>query len=125
MTGTEALKMGEKKMEQASQEEWKAIEPGVWKPDQKEDSINGLLINKEPKTNDLGARYSIENVNGTFLVWGSAILDDRMQYVKVGSKVRITYKGKTSNKKGQDVNLFKVEVAIPSLTPTVQTEPAS
>jgi len=28
-----------------------------------------------------------------FLVWGSAVIDDRMQYVKIGQKVRITFEG--------------------------------
>ena len=34
-----------------------------------------------------------------------------MQYVAVGSKVRITYNGKTRNKRNQEVNLFRVEIA--------------
>jgi len=38
-------------------------------------------------------------------------LDDSMQYVKIGQKIRITFEGKTKNKRNQDVNLFKVEVA--------------
>ena len=46
-----------------------------------------------------------------FFVWGTAVLDDRMKYVKIGQKVRITFGGKTTNKRGQTVNLFKVEVA--------------
>jgi len=46
-----------------------------------------------------------------FLIWGSAVLDDRMQYAKIGDKIRITFNGKTKNKRNQDVNLFRVEVA--------------
>ena len=38
-------------------------------------------------------------------------IDDSMQYVKIGQKIRITFEGKTKNKRNQDVNLFKVEVA--------------
>tara|TARA_Y100000310_G_scaffold105453_1_gene103925 strand:- start:113 stop:445 length:333 start_codon:yes stop_codon:yes gene_type:complete len=95
---------------------WKNIEPAVWKPQNEGDSIEGVLVNEEPKTQDLSAMYSIENAEGQVLVWGSAVLDDRMQYVNVGSKVRITFKGMTKNKKGQNVKLFKVE------TQTVQKE---
>ncbi|MFO8090841.1 MAG: hypothetical protein R6U13_13455, partial [Desulfatiglandaceae bacterium] len=57
------------------------------------------------------ARYYIENQDGMFLVWGSAVIDDRMQYVKIGQKVRVTFERHTKNKKNQQVNLFKVEVA--------------
>jgi hypothetical protein len=46
-----------------------------------------------------------------FLIWGSAVIDDRMQYIKIGQKVRVTFEGHTKNKKNQQVNLFKVEVA--------------
>lgn len=94
-------------------DEWKTIEPGVWKPEQVGDHIIGVLLNKAPKDEQSGlsARYYIENPEGTFFVWGSAVIDDRMQYVKVGQKVRITFEGKTKNKRNQDVNLYTVEVS--------------
>ena len=92
---------------------WKTIEPGVWKPEEEGDHIIGVLVNKEPKDEQAGvsARYYLENKEGMSFVWGCAVLDNRMQYVKVGDMVRITYEGKTKNKRNQDVNLFKVEVA--------------
>ena len=94
-------------------DEWKTIEPGVWKPEKDGDNIIGVLINKEPKDEQTGfsARYYLENEKGMFFVWGSTVLDDRMQYVKVGQKVKITFEGKTKNKRGQNVNLFRVDVA--------------
>jgi len=94
-------------------DKWKTIEPGIWKPVKEGENIIGVLINKEPRDEQAGlsAKYYLENENGTWLVWGSAVLDDRMQYVKVGSKVKIIYEGKTKNKKNQDVNLFKIQVA--------------
>jgi len=39
------------------------------------------------------------------------VLDDRMQYVKVGQEVRITYKGQTKNQRNQAVNLYEIAVA--------------
>ena len=94
-------------------DEWKTIQPTVWKPVDVGDNIIGMLVNKEPKDENSGisAKYYIENERGTFFAWGSTVLDDRMQYVKVGQKIRITFEGKTKNKRGQDVNLFKVEVS--------------
>ena len=50
-------------------------------------------------------------MEGMFFVWGCAVLDDRMQYVKVGNKVRITFEGETTNKRNQKVNLYRVDVA--------------
>jgi len=92
---------------------WKPIEPKVWKPKEAGEYIIGVVVSKTPKDDQTGlsAKYQLENEQGMFLIWGSAILDDRMQYVAVGSKVRITYNGKTKNKRNQDVNLFRVEVA--------------
>ena len=94
-------------------DKWKTIEPNVWRPKEKGDYIIGALVNKQPKdeTTGLSARYQIENQEGMFLIWGSAGMDDRMQYAKIGDKIRITFDGKTKNKRNQDVNLFTVEVA--------------
>ena len=94
-------------------DEWKPIEPGVWKPAKEGDNIIGILVNKEPKDEEraMSAKYYLENEQGMFFAWGSTVLDDRMQYVKVGQKIRITFEGKTKNKRGQDVNLFKVDVS--------------
>lgn len=94
-------------------DKWKTIEPGVWKPEKEGDNIIGVLVNKAPKDEQSGlsARYYIENEEGTFFVWGCAVIDDRMQYAKIGQKVRITFEGKTKNKRNQDVNLYKVEVS--------------
>ena len=94
-------------------DEWKTIEPGVWKPKKESDQITGVLVSKEPKDEitGLSVRYYLETKAGMFFVWGTAVLDDRMKYVKIGQKVRITFEGKTTNKRSQTVNLFKVEVA--------------
>ena len=94
-------------------DKWRTIEPNVWRPKEKGDHIIGALVNKQPKDEitGLSARYQIENQEGMFLIWGSAVLDDRMQYAKIGDKIRITFDGKTKNKRNQDVNLFRVEVA--------------
>ena len=94
------------------EQKWKKIEPNVWKPQKEDDSIIGVLISTEPKIGDKNsAKYHIENKEGTFLVWGSTVLDDRMKFVKVGQTLRITFKQKTKNKKNQDLNIYTVEVA--------------
>jgi hypothetical protein len=108
-------------------DEWQAIEPGVWRPENEGDQISGVLVSKEPRAEASGisARYYIENQDGMFLVWGSAVIDDRMQYVKIGQKVRITFEGRTKNKKNQQVNLFKVEVAKTPYTEITESGPGT
>ena len=55
--------------------------------------------------------YSIETPEGVKSVWGSAILDTRMTFVKIGEKVKITYKGLGEAKAGRNPpKIFKVEV---------------
>lgn len=94
-------------------EKWKNIEPGAWKPEKEDDRIEGILVNKVPedKVTGLSARYYIETKSGMFFVWGCTVLDSRMQYVKIGQEVRITYKGQTRNQRNQTVNLYEVAVA--------------
>lgn len=94
-------------------DKWKTVEPGTWKPEKVGEKIMGVLVNKEPKDEQTGlsARYYLDDGKEIWRVWGCAVIDDRMQYVKTGDKVRMTYEGKTKNKRNQDVNLFKVEVA--------------
>ena len=88
------------------------VEPGIWKYENEGDSIFGVLINTEPKdeANELSAKYYIETVTGMMMVWGSAVLDDRMKLVKIGTPVRITYNGTKKNAKGRDFKVFTVEM---------------
>lgn len=93
-----------------------AIEPNIWKPENKEDKIEGTLVGKKEKVgvNESMLYYIEDEDKKTFGIWGSAVLDDRMTLVGLGDYIRITYKGKETNKKGQHVNIFKVEKAISS-----------
>ncbi len=96
-------------------QQWKNVEPGTWKSDNKGDEIEGILLDKEPRDEikQLSAKYYLSTDKfSPCLVWGSTILDSRMKYVKIGEKVRITYNGRIKNKRGQDVKLFAVAVAM-------------
>ena len=92
--------------------DFNTVEPGIWKYENEGDHIFGVLINAEPKddANDLSAKYFIENETGMMMVWGSAVLDDRMKLVKIGKPVRITYRGTKKNAKGRSFKVFEVEV---------------
>ncbi len=91
--------------------EFSNVEPGVWKYEKEGDSIFGVLIHREPRdeANDRNARYYLETNEGKMMVWGTAVLDDRLKLVEVGTPIRITFNGKQKNSKGRDINIFKVE----------------
>lgn len=92
---------------------YKEINPEMWEYKDEEDFIEGALISSESNVgvND-SMLYSIEISEGVIKnVWGSAILDSRMKLVKVGEKVKITYKGLGEAKGGHKApKIFKVEV---------------
>jgi len=91
---------------------YKEINPSTWTYENDGDFIEGILVQKQK---DIGENksmlYSIETPQGVKNVWGSMVLDQRMGFVNVGSKVRITYKGLAEAKKGKNpAKIFKVEL---------------
>lgn len=90
--------------------EFETVEPNTWKPEQDGDTITGVLIKKEREVGvNKSNLYHIETKEGQTSVWGSTVLDGRMEYVGEGTVVRITYKGTQENKRGQPTKIFKVE----------------
>lgn len=88
------------------------INPSIFLFKNEGDFIEGFLIRKQEK---VGANesmlYSIDVGDSIKSIWGSAILDERMQFVNVGSKIRVTFKG-LGEAKGdkQPPKLWKVEI---------------
>jgi len=91
---------------------YEEINPSIWTYENDGDFIEGFYVGKKE---ELGVNeatlYSLETINGVKNVWGSAILDPKMAFVKVGDKVKITYKGLGEKKAGKNApKLFKVEI---------------
>ena len=91
---------------------YQEIDPTDWKYDKDGDFIEGILVRVQ---SDVGVNksmlYSIETPEGVKSVWGATILDSRMALVKVGDKIKITYKGLAEAKFGKAAaKIFKVEV---------------
>lgn len=91
---------------------YKEIDPQDWKYEKDGDFIEGVLVRVQE---DIGINksklYSLETPEGVKSVWGATILDSRMALVKVGEKIKITYKGHAEAKSGKNpAKIFKVEV---------------
>lgn len=87
------------------------IEPNVWKPTNKDDFLDGVLVEKRQDvgTNKSNAYYIETKPHNVVMVWGSTILDDRLSLVSIGEKIRITFKGTEESKRGNDLKLYKVQ----------------
>src|SRR3990167_515572 len=89
--------------------QWEELNPGIWKPELKGDSIEGLYIaKKENVGNYQSEAYILETRGEHFLVFSNTVLKDRMQIAHIGDMIKIEYCGVEKNKKGQDTKIFKV-----------------
>jgi len=89
---------------------WEKIEPGIWKPQKEGDSIEGVLIKVDKESGKFDSPvYHIETANKEQkVVFGTAVLNDKMSYINPGDPVKIEFKGTQKNAKGQDVKVFEV-----------------
>ena len=89
--------------------EFKKISPGVFKPVNTGDTIEGVLVNVEDGKKYGGKVYHLETpTDEQMVVFSTTILEDRMSYIKVGDYCKIVYNGVTKNKLGQDTKNFDV-----------------
>lgn len=94
--------------------DWKKVESNIWRPEKSEESIEGVLIDKQPSTEFDNMVYTLEaNVNGKLeqrTIYGTTVLDDRMKDISIGKIVKIIYKGEKKVKKGMS-KMFDVYIA--------------
>lgn len=90
--------------------EYEKIMPEVWKPEKEGDTIEGVLISVEKEAGKFKSTvYHIETINKEHkIVFGTAVLDNRMSYIKEGESFKIVFTGMQKNEKKQDVKLFDV-----------------
>lgn len=91
---------------------YKEVNPQDWTYKNDGDFIEGILVQVQKNIGPNDSKlYSIETSEDVKNVWGATILDSRMILVKVGSKIKITYKGLGEAKGGHNApKIFKVEV---------------
>ena len=93
-----------------AEQEWISTDPKPWKPEAEGDTIQGRLVRKREKGGKFDSEaYTIESEDGLYVVFGTAVLEDRMKLVQPGDLVRITYKGTKESDKGNDTKLFAVD----------------
>jgi len=107
---------------------YQEINPTTWTYEKDGDFIEGILVRVQ---SDIGINksklYSIEIPEGVKIIWGAAILDERMAFVNVGDKIKITYKGLSKESKSgkNPAKIFKVEVdkeVVPSTEEPIETK---
>ena len=105
----QGLKLQEQQKMETENKTYEKIEPNVWKPVNEGDVIEGVLIQKKEKVGKYeGFAYFLENPQGQFIVFGTAVLDDKMRFVHIGEQIKIEYEGKKENPKGQPTKIFHV-----------------
>lgn len=110
---TGRIKYGEviKKMEK--KRNFREVEPRIIKFVENGDYVEGEYMSKDTSGNFGNDAYTLKTSDGLIVVFGTAVLSRKMELVKFGDYVRITYEGTKENKvSGQnDIKQFKVEVA--------------
>ena len=84
----------------------------VWDFEKDGESIEGVFTSVSIDVGRNKSRlYEITTPDGeVYALWGSTVLDSRMESVAVGDYIRITYKGKeTSNRTGRTVKIFDLK----------------
>lgn len=92
---------------------YQEINPSIWEYKEVGDFIEGVFVRMQDKVGANESKmYSLETSEGIKNIWGSVILDERMALVRIGDKLKITYKGvsKESTKGKNPAKIFKVEV---------------
>ena len=96
-------------MNQIENVDWVSVQADVWKPEQAEDCIQGVLVAREKSSGKYESEaYYIENNGKTLVVFGTTVLESRMKLVQVGDVVKIFYKGMGKNKRHEDMKMFEV-----------------
>ena len=91
-------------------QDWLDTDPSQWKPEQEGESIQGILVSKTPKSGERSAIYHIQDSQDNLhIVWGSAVMDRKMDAIEENEEVKITFEGTKPSKKGKHpTKLFKV-----------------
>lgn len=87
---------------------WNLVEPNIWKPINEDDAVIGILLKSDKNDKYDNNVYHIEHSGKNYIVFGTTVLDRKMEHIEVGDIIKIVYKGIEKNKKNQDTKMFDV-----------------
>jgi len=88
------------------------VEIDTWKPQEANDEIVGILMGAESEVGvNKSMLYSMDVEGKPVSVWGSTVLDPKMNAVKPGDLIKIVFTGKGEAKGGHNApKLFDVYI---------------
>ena len=101
--------------------------PGIHEFKEDGDMVEGVLIKVQENVGPQNsALYTLEVNEKPESIWGCAILDQRMLGIKIGEKIRVTFKGVGEASPGKNApKMFKVEVDRPEAKAEEESESES
>lgn len=90
-------------------DEWTKVQSDVWNPDEGAE-ISGVYLEKATEVGQNKSNlYKIEVEPGKVVgIWGCKVLDDALVAVKIGSQVKIKFKGKVKPEHGNEYKAYDV-----------------
>lgn len=91
----------------------------LWSPATVGDELEGMYVDKKTGVGSNNSNiYTIQKENGEFAAfWGSAVIDSNFLKIPLGAQVKLVYKGKTKNVKGnrefKNFDIYSKEVKAP------------
>lgn len=88
--------------------EWQEVKPQFWEYEKEGDSLEGVVIGREPSSEGYGNQYYVQTASGIVTVWGTAVIDARMKFIGDGETIKLVYAGEGKNKRGQRMHEFNI-----------------
>jgi len=96
------------------EDKYQDIEEEFWKPENKGDSVAGILMRAKENVGKYKAMlYSLRQDDGSVIhVWGSTALDEKMATIQEGDDIKIIYEGKIKPEGGgKEYHNYKIQIA--------------
>ena len=92
---------------------YKDVEQEFWSYEQASDAVMGIYLNSQDEVGENKSKvYNLEQPNGKIIsIWGSTVLNHKMNLVKIGDDIKIVYLGKVKPEQGREYKDFNVQKA--------------